>query len=271
MDFFTTVGFASSALSLAEQGKNIKSFLKKLGKWILDGNCNIILFGAGGTGKTTISKTLSGIQIDDFSYHETPVIEKIGLDGDVWGNYLVAPGQERRADRYWPDLFRKLGSGKAVGIINVVSFGFHSLEIGNASFKTTNYFKGDDSDFLTDYISERKEVELRLLRKVCDHIKTTPNKVWMITLVNKQDLWWDIRDEVRDFYLKGDYQKMINEIYDSKGRSNFIHESVSAAMFSSNFNIGNDFSKNTVAGYDEPLRLKNYNNFIELLKGLINV
>jgi ABC-type uncharacterized transport system YnjBCD ATPase subunit len=140
MDFFTTVGLASSAITLAKEGKSLKSLIKKLGKFIKDGKCVVIIFGTGGTGKTTLAYILSGKDIEDFKYHETPNIEKVNLNQDIWGHYLVAPGQKRRVERYWPDLFRKLSSGKIAGVINVVSYGYHSIDLENRSYNL-NFLK----------------------------------------------------------------------------------------------------------------------------------
>ena len=92
----------------------------------------------------------------------------------------------------------------------------------------------------------------------------------MITLVNKQDLWWDKKEEVKDHYVNGEYNKVIEDIFSSKGKSNFVHEYVSCALVNYNFKIGKDFSKETVQGYDEPLKQSNLKNFVNILKSLMN-
>ena len=272
MDFFITVGAISSAITIAEQGNKLKKSLNKIIHFIANGKCRIIIFGSGGTGKTTLAYVLANKEITDFQYKETINIEKVELNSNIYGHYLVAPGQERRIDRYWPELFRKIGSDKVNGIINVVSYGYHSIDIGNESYKTSTYYNNepDEASFLTNYLKIQQEKEIKYLKKAAEHIKNTEKKIWMITLVNKQDLWWDNKEEVKDYYLNGEYNSIIEDIYKSKGEMNFVHEYVSCSLFNSNFKIGNDFAKKTIQGYDEPLKRGNYSNFLETLNSLMN-
>jgi hypothetical protein len=117
---------------------------------------------------------------------------------------------------------------------------------------------------------EKKKLEIDYLKKIAENIKNTNQKFWMLTLVNKQDLWWDRKVEVNDYYKTGEYNKIVEEIFKSKGTGNFVHEYISSALFNSNFTIGTDFKVETVSGYDEPLRLGNFNNFVKMLNTLIH-
>uniref|UniRef100_UPI00404B1217 hypothetical protein n=1 Tax=Gelidibacter sp. TaxID=2018083 RepID=UPI00404B1217 len=271
IDFYVAAGAISSAITITQQGHKFNKSIDKIIRYIAKGSCRIIIFGAGGTGKTTLSHILSNTPITDFNYSETPTIEKVKINSNIIGHYLVAPGQERRVERYWPELYRKLGKDQITGIINVVSNGYHSIEIGNLSYKTTSYYeKESKSKFLEKYLTIQKEKEIDYLKKISEQIKTTKNKFWMITLVNKQDLWWDKKDSVKDYYVNGKYNNIIEDIYSSKGNSNFVHEYVSCALINNNFKIGSDFCKETVKGYDEPTKQENLNNFVKKLNSLIN-
>lgn len=271
MDFYTTIGVVSSAITIADKKKSIDSLLKKIFKYINNGSTNIIIFGAGGTGKTTLSKTLIGETIHEHIYNETPNIEKLKISHGVFGNYLVAPGQERRVERYWPDLFRRLNKGQITGIINVVSYGYHSMDIGNNSYKSTTYFDNEsEMEFINKYLDKKREDELKYLKKISEQIKNTDKKFWLITLVNKQDLWWDEKDLVEAYYTNGEYDSVIEEIFSSKGKNNFIHEYVSCSLTPCNFAFGKDLEVKTTSGYDLPLQQNNYNNFINLLYTLID-
>lgn len=271
MDFFTTVGFVSSAITIAEKGTLLKSITSKISHYLKNGNYVVLVFGSGGTGKTTLSGILTGHDITDFNYQESSNVEKVNLEGDIWGYFLVAPGQDRRVERYWPELFRKLGAGKVAGVINVVSYGYHSADIGEISYKESIYYSTKrDKQFLKDYLNTKRKHEIELLNKISEQIKNAPNKFWMITLVNKQDLWWKERKVVKNYYTNGVYNQIINQIIKSKGSSNFIHEYISASITHSNFRIGKDFQKEIAAGYDEPIRLNNFNNFVKLLNKLLH-
>ncbi len=270
MDFLTTIGFASSVITIAEKGKGIDVKLKNFVRKVLKGDYIIVIFGAGGNGKTSLAYTLNQEELDNLNYKETHNTEQLKMNSDIWGHFLVAPGQERRIERYWADLLTKISTGKIAGVINVVSYGYHSVDIGNKSFKDTSYFNADRIDnFLDDFLKEKRREEIRYLKKIAEHIKTAPNKVWMLTLVNKQDLWWNKQKEVENFYKNGEYNAIIEDIVSSRGTNHFLHEYISCSLFSCNFQIGSDFTKRTVEGYDEPLRRANYNNFVENLNSLL--
>lgn len=271
MDFYTTVGLASSAVTLADKSRDIKDSLDKIYRLLTQGKRRIAVFGAGGTGKTTLAYKLTGKAINSFTYHESPNIEKVSMKGKIIGEYSVAPGQEKRADRYWPELYQEITKGKVNGIINVVAGGFHSVGIDNMSYTQTDYYKeGSEGEFLNNFLTSQKDVEIDILRKLADEVAKAPNKIWMVTLVNKQDLWWHDRASVKKHYMSEAYNTIIEDIHKSKGIHNFNHEYISAALFNLNFRIGNDFVRETASGYDEPLRTSNYSNFVKLLNSLID-
>jgi hypothetical protein len=77
----------------------------------------------------------------------------------------------------------------------------------------------------------------------------------MLTLVTKQDLWWDRRAEVKDHYEQGDYSSVIERIRKERGTQGFDHDYLSASLEIVNFATKADGNlATTVAGYDQRLQ-----------------
>ena len=79
----------------------------------------------------------------------------------------------------------------------------------------------------------------------------SPNKVWLLTLVSKADLWSDREQDVRAHYASGGYRDVIAHIQQDKGERQFPHELVTGALTWQNFRDGRHVMlAETVAGYD---------------------
>src|SRR3546814_13014133 len=87
-----------------------------------------------------------------------------------------------------------------------------------------------NSEFLFAYSNNRRETEIEFLNKLLHGLIAASNKFWMITLVNKQDLWWDRRDEVHRHYNNGQYRDIIEEFTNKKGSINFQHEFIPVCL-----------------------------------------
>ena len=60
-------------------------------------------------------------------FNESPNIEEFKRPGEGVFKIRVVPGQKRRREQIWPMFMAGLAEGKTVGIINVVSFGYHTF------------------------------------------------------------------------------------------------------------------------------------------------
>lgn len=75
--------------------------------------------------------------------------------------------------------------------------------------------------------------------------------MWFLTLVTKQDLWWNSRAEVEEYYRDGEYGKILQTIEARQGIQQFRHERVLASLVIRNFKTGTDeLLQPNVAGYD---------------------
>jgi hypothetical protein len=232
----------------------ILQYSRKIWKLLTDGYLRLLVFGPGGTGKTTLGRVLEG----DFDpsrteYEESLALENFSVPGDVFGTILVPPGQEVRQERHWPELYDLLRDGESGGIINVVAYGYHSVK--EFDYENTKFFQEGMSkdDFLEAHLEGSRAREVDVIETLCPRLKDAPGDLWMITLVTKQDLWWDRRSEVEAWYREGPYDSVIRDIARSRGRQNFSHEYLSSSLVIHNLVDGKgETLASTVSGYGEP-------------------
>jgi len=266
IDFPTAVG---TGLLLADNRNRILPWLKKLHHWILNGRVRIAIFGPGGVGKTTLGYYLSGGHLSDFhdqKYQESINIEKYSFDGNVICDLLVPPGQARRQEYTWTRLFQSLASGEVQGIINIVSAGYHSFS--ELSYQETQYYQEDMSieDFVQAYRQSSMQRELDVIERLTPRLCDAKADIWMITLVTKQDLWWDQRESVKQHYMEGEYNQFIEQIKHQRGSQNFAHEYLSASLVMSNMvTPQNEVLASTVAGYDQNIQFANLQKLNEMI------
>jgi GTPase SAR1 family protein len=275
--FVETVSALSTGISVIDVSKKLFPTFERVFKRLKNGDLKIAIFGAGGTGKTTLGQLLAGsYELSDRpTYRESIRIEQYKLDSNTVGSIVVAPGQERREDT-WDDLLRSLASGKVKLIIHVVAWGHHSLGMSDAlSYAQHRLYQPGMSaaDFLEVYTADRRQRELDILRKLEPHLAlANQKKTIMITLVSKQDLWWDQRDLVQDHYKSGEYEQVIQNIRNRIGSGNFVHEYCSASLVMANFRSGaNELLALTTAGYDQPLKMINFNAFLNMIENLFDI
>jgi hypothetical protein len=167
---------------------------------------------------------------------------------------LAAPGQPRRVEHDWPALYKRLATGEAFGLINVVAYGYHSFDL--ASYKEHDVY-GDGmtpSDFVKKYAEAMRTLELDLLQKLINGLSAaTPQ--WMLTLVNKQDLWWHEKTAVRKHY-DGEYSAKVAVLEKRIGNANFKHEVVPVSFTMVNLNSDGSALAKTNSGYDLPTYLR---------------
>ncbi len=272
MDFFTAIGAISSGIAIYDKANSLSNQVKKIVKWLKKGNTKIVIMGAGGTGKTTLAHFLTNNPAyKELNYSQTHTDEKINIGGNTIGSYWIAPGQAESRERYFPEMFREIANGKVCGIIHVVSYGFHSIDAQLSLQGMLHYREGmPDVEYLAALQTHNRATELSILQELKHRIKDSPQKIWLITLVLKQDLWWAEKEKVQEFYTKGAYSTEIAEIAQQKGKQHFEHHYVSASVISHNFSIAGKIFQPITQGYDEALRIANLNGFITQLKAFLH-
>ena len=272
VDFFVALGAIGSGITIAQASKNLASRSEMLRQYVKNGAHKIAILGAGGVGKTSLSLLLSGKPKDIlFEYKASQLTERQKLGRNVVGEFIVGPGQGPRLERQWTDIQRGIINGKVKGIINVVAYGYHSIEETKIS-EIELYKKGmTTQQFVDAHTNRKRQLEIALLTKIQQSIEMAKRDIWMLTVVTKQDLWWNdnVGQTVEMFYKSGEYHQIIATITKRRGTDHFQHEYVSMSPVINNFMVGQSVLKPNAAGYDQRLQLANTLNMLDVLEGFI--
>ncbi len=265
------LGLTLGTKAFAEGGKARTATQRHLSRLRNKGELQIVIFGSGGVGKTSLANLLIGkSRLGDIpaQYRESPGIEKLTLPGNLACHLLVAPGQPDARDVQWPELYRRLGKGNARLIINVVAYGYHAIP---GSFRDIPIYENytDAEAFFTIFTRNRRDEEVQLLEELFPRLCDAPDPLSMITLVTKQDLWWPDRNEVKSFYETGSYNAVIELMRRKRGERNFRHVYWSASLGILNYQTGrNEILRHNAEGYDQSLQQGNYNHLVESILSL---
>jgi hypothetical protein len=273
--FVETIEAIGTGVGVIEISEKLFPTFKRIFNLLKNGELKIAIFGAGGTGKSTLGKLLSGeFELSGLlqTYQESISIEQYKLESNKIGSVIVAPGQKRREDT-WDDLLRTLVGGKIKLIIHVVSWGYQSF--GEFSYTQHRLYQSGMTleEFLREYAAVCRNRELDVLRRIEPHLSIADQrKTIVITLVTKQDLWWNNRLEVNKHYVEGTYEQLIQNIRNKRGANNFIHEYRSTSLVMENFLSGdNELLIPTTQGYDQRLKVANFRYFLNAIESLFQI
>jgi energy-coupling factor transporter ATP-binding protein EcfA2 len=163
-------------------------------------NHRVLVLGCSGAGKTAFLESLTGAvpaAISRLNRTEFAQDHRIKISKSLF-TFVDTPGQEGHTDLRL-DAARRQRKPIA-GIINVTAYGFHEGNIGKASAVSAGQAKAS-------YLAAKREEEIRATAEWIGVFGSRDYASWLITVVNKADLWWRDRDAVIEHYTKGAYGK----------------------------------------------------------------
>ena len=274
--FLELLQAAGTAATIYQHRKSISQFLRRLRRKVQNGVWEIPIFGDAGCGKSVLGKFLIG-ELDTAvaaagGYRESFEIETRTINQEYPYSFVIGPGQKRRRAATWNQLFRVLESTKRPTVIlNVASYG-HGSFIGDRSDHAAYRKSHSQQQFRDKYLRFNQEQELVALRELAERIKTTSNRVTMLSVVTKQDLWWNDRQVVKEHYEQGEYAEIIKQITQVRGEAGFEHKLWSISLIQLNLLLDDQFCvAQTAAGYDERLQMRNLDEFAYILGSILHL
>jgi hypothetical protein len=251
--------------------------LTEIRSWFRSGNGTkkspgILILGAGGSGKSTLARILADDNYNPLidlpgEYEESIGVETYVLADAPSVEIVVPPGQPHRRGATWADLHGDLAAGKFRGVILAASYGHNSFVL--SSYKQHRLYTKSKNRFLADYCLAERAEELAILRQLSPHLMARKGKLWMMTTVTKQDLWWPERSEVENHYRNGQYFGEIQRIESQLGATQFRHEVVFASLVIANLvgGVGERLRLNA-AGYGQDLQVESLRRLFETTEAL---
>jgi energy-coupling factor transporter ATP-binding protein EcfA2 len=262
-----------------ENRKWVKDEFKALISWfsssreIKGANRFILIIGPGGVGKSTAARMLAGdIEASTFipePYAESVSVERVRLADDNDVEIVVLPGQTHRRDSTWAGIEAQLASGHYRGVVMICAYGYHSLGDYLSPQSHKLYQKDAPEKFLESFLAEGRTEELRVVEHIAGSMIANQEPFWLLTLVAKQDLWWDQREAVEVHYREGEYGQKIAQLQQQLNPKQFRHECVFTSQVIRNFESKNgQLIAKVASGYDQIRVGQSFQKLCEVLDGL---
>lgn len=165
--------------------------LKGLGV-LTDQKQKILVLGCSGVGKTHFINSLFNPEANLVYTKQTEFSQEYPLIIDKTPITLIdTAGQKERAETRKRLL--ETERDNIVGIINIVSYGYHEVAVHEAQ----PTFEGEKVH--TDFLNSNLIKELAYLKEWVNFAQYT-NVKWVITLVNKMDIWKPDSKDIQTYY-----------------------------------------------------------------------
>lgn len=166
---------------------------------------NVIVYGTTGAGKTEFVRALLEQDVDVINPPRTRfyVGKRLVLSNGRKIRFFDVPGHSSLKQQR-QTVTEMILKKKIKGIINVTTFGYNDAE----EAEDVQIFKVDNSGIpvvKNEYLNKNRLRELEQIREWESFI-TSSNKIeWVITVVNKADIWYKFKEEVLNYYQSGTY------------------------------------------------------------------
>lgn len=205
------------------------SIYKKTKYWLIyyfRAPITIILFGESGTGKSQLLNCIVGENNAPVQRTRVTDTRTFTLPNGRRVNIIDTPGHKTYSHQRIILCQKSIIKKKIKGIINIVSYGYHETDVADE----VKIFKNNTSEVKEEYLRENRKREVAQIEEWIDYIRNE-NIRWIITIINKADIWYKDYPTVKDFYENGEYGNKLNELARLCTCHTFIYCSIIAPFY----------------------------------------
>lgn len=172
----------------------------------------VLVYGDSGVGKTQFLNTLTGKNV--YTVQRTRAVQKFTLtlsDGKVV-EFLDTPGHQT-AGVIRGGTLDEMTRGKIDGIINLVDFGYQDSD--ELQKNPDRVFNVDTKEVKESFLNENRKLEMSRTEEFVGRIIPGVKIDWIITVINKADVWFAEKEDVYKHYTEGEYGRLLSSLIHS--------------------------------------------------------
>lgn len=168
----------------------------------------ILVYGDSGVGKTQFLNTLTGNNAYIPQRTRIPKKYELTLSSGREIQLIDTPGHqstEIARNITLDDMTR----GKIDGIINLVNYGYQDSD--ELQKDPGRVFNVDTKEVKPSFLRDNMKLEITRTQEFLKRLNPGVNIDWIITVINKADIWYSVKDDVYEYYTQGPYNDMMSE------------------------------------------------------------
>lgn len=167
----------------------------------------VVVFGCSGTGKSQFIQSLRNEAYKEQERTRLILPCRIILEDGYKLEIIDTPGHQS-LEKARRDMCMDLVRKKVKGIINIVNFGYSETD----QIDDNQVFKVGTNEVKAEYLRDNQKRELQQIEEWISFVDKKTKIKWVVTLINKADIWYNNKTNVFEYYENGEYANKLQEL-----------------------------------------------------------